>query len=141
MSKIHDSIGTYSIVKYRELLNIIYSNELNVNFEEKGRSNSKFFLKNNSAKDIYNSLKGFDEDNSEKIIKKGTIVAVDSGKFRFGFELSDSNERIDGKYDESLDYMVSANFKNLCTLSLLKSNKINSRTGESKDYWELLSIL
>jgi len=141
LSGIHDSIGTYSIVKYRELLNIIYSYELDVTFEEKGRSNSTFFLKNNSAKDIYNSLKGFDDDSSEEIIKKGILVAVDSGKFRFGFKLSGSNERIDGKYDELLDDLVSVNFKKLCTIKLLKTNKLNSRSGESKAYWELLDIL
>lgn len=141
LRSIHDSIGTYSIVKYRELLNIVYSNELDVTFEEKGRSNSTFFLKNTSAKDIYNSLKGFDDDSSEKSIKKGILVAVDSGKYRFGFELSGSDERIDGKYDEVLDDLVSANFKKLCKIKLLKTNKINSRSGESKDYWELLDIL
>lgn len=141
LSGIHDSIGTYSIVKYRELLKIIYSNELSVTFEEKGRSNSKFFLKKDYAKEIYNSLNGFDDDFSEEIIKNGILVAVDSGKFRFGFELADSDERIDGKYDELLDDLVSDNFKKLCTLKLLKTNKLNSRSGESKDYWELLDIL
>lgn len=141
LSEIHESIGTYSIIKYRELLNLLYSKELDVLFEEKGKQQSKFLLKNNNAKKIYNSLKGFDEDSSEKVIKKGVLVAVDSGKFRFGLELSDSNERIDGKYDESLDDLVSDNFKNLCEIELCKINKINSRSGESKDYWELINIL
>lgn len=141
LSEIHEDIGTYSIVKYRELLKNIYSKELDVTFEEKSKNSYKFFLGNNEAKNIYNSLKGIDEDTSEKVIKKGILVAVDSGRYRFGFELLDPQERIDGKYDESLDDLVSDNFKNLCTLSLLKTNKLNSRSGESKDYWELLDIL
>ncbi len=44
LNEIHDSIGTYSIVKYRELLNIIYSEELDILFEEKGSTKSKFRL-------------------------------------------------------------------------------------------------
>lgn len=141
LSNIHESIGTYSIVKYREFLNVIYSKELDVTFEEKGRGNTNFILKNEYAKKIYNSLNGFDDTDSEEILIKGVLVAVDSGKFRFGFKISDSNERIDGKYDESLDELVSNNFKKLCKLKLHKTNRFNSSSGESKDYWELIDIL
>lgn len=141
LSNVHDSIGTYSIVKYREFLNVLYSKELDVTFEEKGRGNAKFILKSENAKKIYNSLNGFDDNDSEELLIKGVLVAVDSGKFRFGFEISDSNERIDGKYDESLDELVSNNFKNLCKLKLIKTNRFNSSSGESKDYWELIDIL
>lgn len=138
---IHESIGTYCIVKYRELLNIIYSKELDVVFEEKGRGNSKFTLKKGHAKNIYNSLNGFDDDVIETVIKSGVLVAVDTGRFKFGLELSDSDERIDGKYEESLDDLVSNNFKKLCNVKLHKIKRFNSRSGESKDYWELIDIL
>lgn len=141
LSDIHESIGTYSIVKYRELLNIIYSKELDVVFEEKGRGTSKFTLKKDHAKNIYNSLNGFDDDAIETVLKKGVLVAVDTGRFKFGLELSDSTERIDGKYDESLDDLVSNNFKNLCKVKLHKIKRFNSRSGESKYYWELIDIL
>ena len=137
---IHESVGTYSMVKYRELLKIIHSKELEVTFEEKGIGSSKFILGKDNAKNIYNSLKGFDEDNSEEVIKKGVLVAVDSGRFRFGFEFSDSGERIDGKYDKSLDDLVSSNFKKLCEITLIKTKKLNSRSGESRDKWELIDI-
>lgn len=134
-------IGTYGIVKYRELLKVVYSNELDVLFEEKGRGNSKFILKKENAKNIYNSLKGFDDDSSEDIIKQGILVAADTDRCTFGFTFSDSEERIDGKYDQTLDELVGNNFKNLCKVKLRKTNKFNSKSGESKDYWELLNIL
>lgn len=143
LDKIHTistTLGTSSIVKYKEFLNLVSSKKLDIVIEEKGFKNHRFVLKNDDAKEIYNSIKGFDENNSEELELTGTLVAADLVKFRFGF-ISDSDERIDGKFPEGLKKDIKNKYGELCTLHLRKINKYNSKSGDYKDSWELIEFL
>lgn len=110
LQKQTDKIGDVDpIIKYRNFLQLLKLNEINVEFSGKNNKLENipiFEITHEKAGEIFKVLNAQDKPISYPLKRSGTFRAVDLDERKFKFHLDNENSVIFGKYDEKLDSVM-----------------------------------
>ncbi len=138
VNKIHlqwDNLGDSVILEYKSFLGNIYSNNVNITFQDKEKSQ---IISSELAQNVYNVIKDLDDKEPDNVEYPGILCMVDLDKNRFGFIRSDEGDkRIDGKFDEKMNITVKKHLDKLTNAKFLRERKYSKAKDDYKYTWIL----
>lgn len=140
INKIHvqwETLGDSVILEYKSLLGNIYSNKVNVTFQDEKTSKT---ISSELAQNVYNIIQNLDEIEPDTVRCTGILCMIDLDRNRFGFIRSDEEEkRIDGKFSEDMDVNVN-HLGKLTTAKFLRQRKYSRAKDDYKYTWLLVEL-
>lgn len=143
-----ETVGMSSIIKYKEFIEVLSNNKLNISLDEGDYNHPRAQISHNKANTIYKGLKKFDDDNvkTEKIRMKGQLYYVNTDNKKCGIKFFDEDlnkyfKITQVKFREGLKSKVKENLDLEVEVTLEKTTKINVGDDSYKPIYDLVEIL